>query len=58
MTEERYAESKMRVVFRVVAKVNIVLCESADYSDAESFCWKFAGVEEIHIEKVWVPKDV
>lgn len=52
-------ESKMRILFRVVTRVNVVLFESDTYPAAEQFCWDAVPTtpsDELHIEKVWVPK--
>lgn len=51
------SSSKMKVVFRVVERVNVVLHETDSYPACEAFCWNYDGPHELHIEKVWIPKE-
>lgn len=55
--------SAMKIVFRVVDQDGKVLTTCNDYQGGEKFCWEHPGhthgglgADELHIEKVWVPK--
>ncbi len=54
-----FEPSKMQIRFRVMRKMHdelILLFTSEIYSSAEEFCWKYDGIGELEIHKVWIRK--
>jgi len=54
---ESNASSRMKTVFRVIARVNVMVIECPDYPSAAKFCQNdYTGDDDLEIHKVWVVK--
>ena len=50
-------DSKRQIKFRVYRRSDGILLFSSDiYSSCEDFCWRYDGIGELEIKKVWVFK--
>lgn len=50
--------SKMTVKFRVVDRLGKMLFSSDSYIEAEKFCWRYDGLSELEIKKIFISKEI